>query len=142
MCLFLGLSRIYLVVLLTSLFLISRFADIIVAGCCERLGLHFGMRDLLHLCGLCCAFSWACHGSNIFSPRAPFFVSSHVSLISIVAGCCKRFGLYLGMRDVLHLWGLWCPCQLTCRGSTFFSPRAFFGISCLADINLLKVVVN
>ena len=94
-----------------------------IVGCCERSGLHFGMRDMLQWGGLCCA--WACRGSNIFLP-ASLLLDLMSRWYLFVAGCCKRFDLYLGMRDVLHLWGLCCGCPLFCCGSIFFSPRAPF----------------
>ena len=56
-----------------------------VASCCERFGLHLGMRGMLYLCGLCYACPWAGRGSNFFSPHV-VFGGTHVSLISI---CCK-----------------------------------------------------
>ena len=71
------------------LLLISCFADIIVAGCCGRFASHFGMRDMLHLCGPCCAFVlWVCRGSDMFSPRTPFYWIScldDINLLQVIA---------------------------------------------------------
>ena len=77
---------------------------------------------------LCFLFFGFVAAPTFFLP-APLFIGSHVSMNQFVAGYCKRFGLYLGMRDVLHSWSSCCPCHLTCRGSIFFPPRAFLEIS-------------
>ena len=143
LCFSLGLSRF-------QLFFYSRpfLLDLMyrwyqfVAGSCERFGLNFSMRDILYLCGSCCACSWGCRGSNLFSSRVRFF-DLMFCWDQFVAGCCECFGLQSAMRDMLHLCGLNYACPWACDGSNLFSLRVrFCWISCLADVNLLQVVVS
>ena len=60
----------------------------------------------------------------------------------LVESCCELIGLHLGMREVLHLFGLSCACLGACR-SSIVSPRVIcFWISFLAAIKFLQIVVS
>ena len=60
----------------------------------------------------------------------------------LVESCCELIGLHLGMREVLHLFGLSCACLGACR-SSIVSPRGIcFWISFLAAKKFLQIVVS
>ena len=93
----------------------------LVESCCALIGLHLGMREVLHLFGLSCACLGACR-SSIVSPRVIWF------WISFLAA--KKFLQIV----VLALWLVAVPtCALL---------ACFLGISCVVNIDVLRALVS
>ena len=97
------------------------------------------MRDMLHWFCLRCACPWACRGSSFFSPRV-FFVDLRFADINLLLAVVS--GLVCISVCVTCCNGVACVVLGLVAVPTFFSPRPFFWISCLADIYLLQVVVS
>ena len=97
------------------------------------------MRDMLHWFCLRCACPWACRGSSFFSPRV-FFVDLRFADINLLLAVVS--GLVCISVCVTCCNGVACVVLGFVAVPTFFSPRPFFWISCLADIYLLQVVVS